>query len=208
MLAMYLIMIFCVLGVLAFDYTRAHAVRAGLRTASDAAALAACMQARTVPEYEYVMYDAAGNVTTDPEKAARVEAKIVGYHRDFQGVEAQALAAARDAFRKNLYGEKMPVKEAAVPAGFAPPGSGSVSSPDYTATGSVRYDKPKYTRDGEEYYDEYRFEGSVGVRTFLLAGPLGKWFAGMVREAPPGTKWQGVIPLKAEGTAQALAEKD
>jgi len=102
----------------------------------------------------------------------------------------------------------MPVKAAAVPEGFEPPDSGSVGSRDYTATGGVRYDRPKYARDGSVYYDEYRFEGSAGVRAFLLAGPLARWLAGgPVREAPESTKWRGVIPLRAEGTAQALAEK-
>ncbi|MCL0049733.1 pilus assembly protein TadG-related protein, partial [Peptococcaceae bacterium] len=50
-LLVYLIMIFCILGVLAFDYSRAHAIHARLQTAADAAALAACMKAEVVPEY-------------------------------------------------------------------------------------------------------------------------------------------------------------
>lgn len=207
-LIMYLIMIFCILGVLAFDYSRAHAVRARMMTAADAASLAASMEANVVPEYDYVLYDVNGNVTSNPEKAVRVEAKVAGYHCDLQGREGQALAAAREAFRKNLSGEKMPVKAAAVPSGFASPDSGSIGSSDYAAVGSVRYDRPKYTKDGSVYYDEYKFEGSAGVRTFLLAGPLAKWLTGgSVRKAPQDAKWQGTIPLKVEGTAQALAEK-
>lgn len=207
-LVMYLIMIFCILGVLAFDYSRAHAARARLMTAADAAVLAACMEAEVVPEYEYEMLDSGGNVTSDPGQAVEVRAKIAGYHADLQNRQWAARAAAENTFRKNIFGEKMPMKGAALPPGYVPQGSDSAASGNYVAAGEVRFDRPKYARDGSVYYDEYKFRATAGVRTFLLAGPLGKWLAGAVqKDSSLPKEWQGVIPLKIEGTAQALPGK-
>jgi hypothetical protein len=205
---MYFIMIFCVLGVLAFDYSRAHAVRARLMTAADAAALAACMEAETIPEYEYKMYDPDGNVTDDPTEAVEVKAEIAGYYADLQNRQWEALDAARKTFAKNVVGHKMPVKSTALPVWCASSGSGNIASGNYFANGSVMFDRPKYAKDGSVYYDEYKFEATAGVRTFLIAGPLGKWFAGAVqKDSSLPEEWQGVIPVKVEGTAQALPSK-
>lgn len=122
-LLVYLIMIFCILGVLAFDYSRAHAIHARLQTATDAAALAACMKAEVVPEYKRIV-GADGKV-----RKVRVA--------NLQNRQQQANLAAEEAFRKNFESYKMPVKDVVIYY------DGRVRSdkPKYTENGSRYYDK-------------------------------------------------------------------
>ncbi|RDV82347.1 pilus assembly protein TadG-related protein [Ammonifex thiophilus] len=192
LLVVFALALFCALGVLGLDVSRAVGARARLRTALDAAALAACKQAALVPEYRYTLLDGDGNETTDPSKAAVVRAEVVGFHCDLAGRDAQALAQARAAFGQNLSGGRDPLRDAR----------------EVSFSGGVRYDRPKTGKDGSTYYDEYRTEGSLAVRSYLLAGPLARWLAGgLVREGSPGgqgEEWAGYIVVSAEGTAQAL----
>lgn len=205
-LIMLLVVLSCVFGVLGFDFSRAHAVRARLQTAADAAALAGAKQAEIVPEYKCVMYDSSGNVTTDPEKAARVEAKIVRYHCDLRNKEAQARQAAVAAFRQNLAGEKVPVYDVACPSAAGPvpnPTSG------YAFEFGVDWSKPKYTSEGEVYYDEFKVSrAEVGVRSYLLISLFrrvaGEDAFGGLASAPRPPGWSGAVRLGARGSAQAL----
>ncbi|WP_027718084.1 pilus assembly protein TadG-related protein [Desulfovirgula thermocuniculi] len=206
-LIMMLVVLSCVFGVLGYDYSRAHAVRARLQTAADAAALAGAMQAEVVPEYKYVLVDGSGNETTDPEKAVKVKAKIVKYHCDLQRREAQARQAALAAFRQNLLGEKVPVYDVA-----CPPAAGLVPNPTpgYELQLGVDWSKPKYGSDGSVYYDEFKVSrAEAGVRSYLLV-PLFRRVAGgedafkELVSAPRPSGWSGAVRLGARGSAQAL----
>lgn len=209
-----LIALTCTLGVLGYDFTRAHAVRARLQTAVDAAALAGALAGARLPqaqkaEYEYVMYDGDGNVTTDPERAARIVAKVVGYHIDLQdpAVRAEAQRAAREAFWRNLAGERVPVYDVACPRVDPHPMPNPTDG--YRFEADVDWSKPKYARDGTVYYDEFKvFKAEAGVRAFLLNKLFrlvgGKDAFEHLANAPKPDSWSGAIRLGASSSAQAL----
>jgi hypothetical protein len=205
-LILLLIVLSCVIGVIGFDYSRAHAVQAKLQTAADAAALAGAMQAEIVPEYEYVMYDGNGNVTTDPDRAVKVEAKVVGYHCDLRRKAVQAWNAAASAFRRNLTGEKVPVQDIA-----CPPVAGAVPNPTagYAFEADVDWSAPKYARDGSVYYDQYKVSrAEAGARSYLLV-PLFRKLGGQdvfksLASAPRPAGWSGAVKVAGRGEAQAI----
>lgn len=206
-LILLLIALACTLGVLGFDFARAHAVRARLRTAADAAALAGAKQADPVPEYKYVMLDGSGNEVSDPEKAVEVRRVIVGWHADLQdpAVQVKARNAARETFAANLRGTKAPALDVACPpVGIVPnPTSG------YAFEADVDWSKPKYARDGSVYYDEFKVSrAEAGARSFLLVRLFrlvgGEDAFKPLADAPRPQGWSGAIRLGASGTAQAL----
>lgn len=213
-LILLMIAMLCALGVLGFDFSRAHAVKARLQTAADAASLAGALAGARMPqaqkpEYEYVFVDGHGNETTDPNQAVAVKAKIVGWHIDLQdpAVRAEAQRAAREAFVKNLLGTKSPVRDVACPnlEGLPNP------TPGYAFEADVDWSKPKYTKDGSVYYDEFKVSRTdVGVRSFLLT-KLFRMFKGedvfdrlTKAPIPPDSKWSGAIYLRTASSAQAL----
>lgn len=211
-LILLLIAMLCAFGVIGFDFARAHAVRARLQTAADAASLAACMQAKAVPEYEYVFLDANGNETSDPNQAVKVKAKIIGWHVDLQdpATQQRARRAAEAAFVKNLVGEKMPAKDVV--------GPGSLSAlpnrlPGYDFQADVDWSCPSYTGDGAVYYDRYVItKAQAGVRSFLLVKLFRLWQGQDVfkdlAEAPRPNNWSGAVRLQVSSKAQALPKRN
>lgn len=212
-LILLMIAMMCALGVLGFDFSRAHAVKARLQTAADAASLAACMQAKAVPEYEYVFVDANGNETTDPNQAAEVKAKIIGWHFDLQDPATQQAArqAAEAAFVKNLVGQKMPAKDTVGPASLLY-SSLSNKMAGYEFQADVDWSHPSYAKDGSVYYDRYVIsKAETGVRSFLLVKLFRLWqgqdvFKELVN-APKPSGWSGAIRLRVSGEAQAISQK-
>lgn len=206
-LILLLLALTCVFGVLGFDFARAHAVHARLRTAADAAALAGAKQAEIVPEYEHRMYDESGNPTTDPEKAVEVRAEVAGYYADLQDpvVRARAQGAAREAFAANLRGVMAPALDVACPpVGAVPHPTGG-----YRFEADIDWSKPKYARDGSVYYDEFNVSrAEAGVRSYLLVRLFrtvgGEDVFRDLATAPRPQGWSGAIRLGVSGTAQAL----
>lgn len=207
-LILLLIVMLCAFGVLGFDFARAHAVRARLQTAADAASLAATMKARTVPEYEYVSLDADGNETGDPNRVAEIRATVAGWHYDLQDPATQQAArqAAEAAFVKNLAGQKMPARDTVGPGSLATLPN---RLPGYAFQADVDWSKPSYAADGSVYYDRYVIpKAQAGVRSFLLGKLFRKWQGedvfGELAEAPKPDNWSGAIRLEVDSKAQAL----
>lgn len=207
-LILLLIAMLCAFGVIGFDFARAHAVRARLQTAVDAASLAACMKAKAVPEYEYIFLDADGNETSDPNHATEVKAKVVGWHFDLKdpATQQEARRAAEAAFVKNLAGQKMPAKDTV--------GPGNLNAlpnrlPGYDYQGDVDWNSPSYAKDGSVYYDRYVIpKAQAGVRSFLLVKLFRLWQGEDVfkslAEAPKPSNWSGAMRLQVSSSAQAV----
>lgn len=211
-LILLMIAMMCAFGVIGFDFARAHALRARLQTAADAAGLAACMQAKAVPEHEYVLLDANGNETPDPNQAVEIKAKVIGWHFDLEDPATQQAArqAAESAFVKNLAGQKMPAKDTV--------GPGSLSAlpnrlPGYDFQADVDWSHPSYAKDGSVYYDRYVvLKAEAGVRSFLLVKLFRLWQGEDVfknlADAPRPNNWSGAIRLQVSGAAQALSKQN
>lgn len=208
-LILLLIAITCAFGVIGFDFSRAHAVRARVQTAADAASLAAAMQAKSIPLYENVFLDNDGNETTNPLEAAKVKAEIRGWYFDLQDPEVQtnALEAAKNTFAKNFRGEKMPIKQAVGP-GEVTDLPNRLSGYDFEA--HVDWNSPSYAADGSVYYDKYVVPiAETGVRSFLLVR-LCRMFKSEdvfkeVVDAPKPESWTGAIRLKVDSKSQAIS---
>lgn len=205
-LLLLLIAMLCTFGVIGFDYSRAHAVKARLQTAADAAALAACMQAEPKPLYEYVFVDASGKETTNPSGAAEIKAKITGWYFDLTNKQTEALTAAKQTFAKNIEGCKMPVTHAVAPYGVE---SLPNRLPGYGFDAHIDWDSPSYSPDGETYYDKYVIpEAEMGVRTFLLTKLFrlvgGEDVFKEAEQAPAPPDWSGAIKIGAKSRAQAV----
>lgn len=207
-LVLLLIALLCTFGVIGFDFARAHAIRARLQTAADAASLAACMKAKAVYEYEYVFLDTSNNETSDPNRAVKVKAKIVGWHYDLQDLVTQqeARRAAEAAFVKNLVGQKMPAKDTVGPGNLSKLPN-RFSGYDFQA--DVDWSSPSYAKDGSIYYDKYVIpKAQAGVRSFLLVKLFRLWqgedvFEDLV-DAPKPNNWSGAIRLQVSSKAQAV----
>lgn len=207
-LILLLIAITCACGVVGFDCSRTHAVRARVQTAADAASLAGAMQAKSIARYENVFLDADGNETTNPLDAVKIEAKVKGWYFDLQDPDVQenALTAAKGAFAKNFKGDKMPVKQAVGP-GEITELPNRLDGYDFEA--QVDWNSPTYASDGSAYYDKYVVPiAETGVRSFLLV-KLCRLFQGEdvfkeVVDAPRPDDWTGAIRLKVNSKSQAI----
>jgi hypothetical protein len=199
-------MMFATVGIVGFDYARAHAVRARLQTACDAASLAACKQASIQPMYKTKMYDSSGNETSDPNQASIIKDIIIGYHADLKSVPfSQIKSAADSAFSKNIQGIRTPVKSALIPVGAG----GNTNNDTYESSSmqvdeNIDFNNP-YVCDanGQYYYDKYYYNASLGVRSFLYNGILGKWISGIQHDS----NVPNYIPVKAYSKSQALTPK-
>jgi hypothetical protein len=207
-LILLMIAMLCVLGVLGYDFSRAHAVRARLQTAADAASLAACMKAKTVVEHEYTFIDAGGNETGDQDQAVEVRSAATGRHYDLQdpSTQEEARGAADAAFVKNLVGQKMPARDTVGPGSLA-------ALPDrlsgYDFQANVDWNSPSHAADGSVYYDRYVIpRAQAGVRSFLLVKLFRAWQGqdvfGALSEAPKPDAWSGAIRLEVDSKAQAI----
>lgn len=189
-LYMMLFLFFLVFSVLSFDLTRAMAVRARLKTATDAAALAAAMTATKVAD-TWETVDALGNPTNDQTKIAGVKNKH--WHMEIKDQTA-ALQAADDAFGKNGF---------SVSHNSVGPLSKVVTDVTrgtiYTST-SAQSATPAYQNDSYQYY------AKVLVRPVFLNGAIASQLPGISVQAPdpnnPGNT-VNYIPVSATGTGSA-----
>ncbi|RJO62774.1 MAG: hypothetical protein C4542_02100 [Dehalococcoidia bacterium] len=175
-LFLYFMIIFLVLGVVTFDFSRAHAVRARLRTAVDAAALAGVMTARAQCEYDYVPIDEDGDGVPD-----RIEQKLKAVHMSVYDKNR----ADKDA--GETYGKNMPK---------------SNKWGVRTEPGSIKSDVIPDTYYKEKkgvhcYGDSYAYEAVARVKAFLMSGALAGWLVGVDEK-------EREIPVKAKGTAQVV----
>ncbi|MGF7396210.1 Tad domain-containing protein [Thermoanaerobacterium thermosaccharolyticum] len=195
---------FMALGVVGIDFSRAHAIRARLQTACDAATLAACQQANIVPIYKTEMYDANGNITNDPSTAVSVQSKIVGYHSDLSSNAAEAQKAADEAFIKNLQGVDIPLKSVILPQNIAINSSDIHNLPDLSISEGIDYNNPDVV-NGIPYYDKYYFNATVGVRSFLYSGVFKNWIGGVKQS---DTQARNYVLIGAKSESQALSPKN
>lgn len=175
-LFLYFMIMFLVLGVVTFDFSRAHAVRARLRTAVDAAALAGVMTAQARCDYDYVPIDEDGDGVPD-----KIEQKLKAVHMSVHD-KSKADKEAGEAYSKNVpESSKWGVRTE----------PGSVKS-------SVLPDTYYKEKNGVHCYgDSYAYEAAARVKSFLMSGALVGWLAGVDEK-------EREIPVKAKGTAQAV----
>ncbi|QSZ27595.1 Tad domain-containing protein [Aceticella autotrophica] len=194
-------MMFATVGIVGFDYVRAHAVRARLQTACDAASLAACKQAVIMPMYKTKMYDSNNNETTDPSQAAKIQDVIIGYHADLKPVPPSQLKSVADSvFNKNMQGINVPVKSALVPVGTGGNSSNDTfESSKMNINEGIDFNKPYVCNANGQYY----YEANAGVRSFLYNGILGKWITNIQHDS----NMPNYIPIKTYSESQALSPK-
>lgn len=189
-------MMLCALAVIGYDFARAHTVRERLKTATDAAALAACMQAQPIPDAV-----AINIVNGQPVMV------VSKWDMDLSNPNTRQSAAhaAAKALSQNLLGTEMPLGMVAFPQVTGlPPGASSSVLP-YQAT--VDWSCPQQSAMGGTYYSKYRVTAGMAVKTLFAAGvfshPLFR--NGIVSGATYGQSWRGAIPIDASGTAQAIS---
>jgi Flp pilus assembly protein TadG len=183
-------------NALSFDFSCAAAVRARLRTATDAAALAATMTAVLVPD-RWKMVDAQGNPIDDPADAAMLVA--IHWHPEIKDTGA-ARAAADTSFMMNgfsteQYGlgrdfglkgsKKMIVVNKTV---LTENVEGRVCTSDYARTASPPYEN-----------DAYEYSARVLVKPVFLNGDIASILGGTV-----SVDETHYIPVSVVGTASAV----
>jgi len=178
-LFLFFLMLFTVLGVATFDFSRAHTVRARLRTASDAAALAASMTAKAQYEYDYAPVDKDNDGVTDEihQELKEVHMRIT---------EPDASAAAKEAYEKNM-----------PPVGNSDSEWGVRTEPD-SGKSEIYSDTYHSEKDGVRYYaDSYSYEAKARVKAFLMSGALADWLTGVDKE-------NREIPVRGVGKSEAV----
>jgi len=155
----YMLIFFMILGVVSFDYSRAHAVRAKLRTATDAAALSGSMNAYKyidLGECEYECIDYDGDGICDEVK---VHVPIKAVHMKINPAAAEN--AAKTTYNLNaakMRNAKTESKEDKI----------------------IPYAE---TEDGD--CDQYEYKALVKVHSFLKGGLFAQWLTGDTNNTIP-----------------------
>ncbi len=174
-------------------------MRERLKTATDAAALAACMQAKQIPDsINIVMVN------------GQLKMIVPKWDMDLSDPDVQeaAAAAAAKAFSQNVLGTKMPLSMVATPpvAGLSP----ATSSAALPFQAAVDWNDPQQTASGITYYNKYVVRAGMAVKTMFTAGPFASslFNNGIVKGSNYGQGWGGAIPINAVGEAQAMSENN
>ena len=155
----YMLIFFMILGIICFDYSRAHAVRAKLRTATDAAALAGAMNAYKYidpGECEYICHDDNNDGICDwievkvPIKAVKMRINPVDAENEARTVYNLNAAKMRDTKTESKEGKVVP-----------------------------------YAETEEGMCDQYEYKALVKVHSFLKSGLFAQWLTGDTNNTIP-----------------------
>lgn len=203
-LYMFLMMTFMYVAVFSFDYTRALAVNARLKSAVQSAALAGAATAQAVPVYDYIVTNNNGHLTITEQEIA-VHSVIN---------PAKADTAAANNFSQNISGVIQPQ---GYPSFQGLNGVVSPSGPVLTQTvkNQASWAGNVYTNQENPYPinpstkqriqntdDSYWFAVNVLIAPVFLNGPLTQGMDPYLVPGPNGKKYiQATYPSQAQSYA-------